>query len=105
MDLALALVVSRHPTYPPQCGSFRHIGPLAAETVANLAFRRKVELLHSLGPRVTAELLAEIGVERSIQTVIDQKLETYTALDIEALEATGGDDFSPVPIHEVRRTP
>ena len=77
----------------------------AAETASDLWFRRQVQRLHRLGPRVTAEMLAEIGAERGIQTVIDQKIETYTALDIEALEATGGDDFSPVPIHEVRRTP
>ncbi len=39
--------------------------PVAAEHVADLKFRRAVERLHNLGPRATAELLAEIGAERS----------------------------------------
>ena len=42
--------------------------PIAANVVANLRFRRQVERLHRLGPRAIAELLAELGAERSIQT-------------------------------------
>ena len=75
----------------------------AAEVVAELKFRRQVEHLHRLGPRVVGELLAEIGTERSIMTLIDQKIETYAGLDLEALETTGGDGFWPTPIFEVRR--
>ena len=37
------------------------IGPVAAEIVADLRFRRQVLRLHRLGPRAMAELLAEIG--------------------------------------------
>ena len=37
------------------------------------------------------------GTKRSIQTIIDRKLEP------EVLEATGGDGFWPAPLHEVRR--
>ena len=62
--------------------SLRPIGQIAAEVVADQRFRRQVLRLHRLGPRVTAELLAE--------------------LDAEALEVTGGDDFWPVPIRGVR---
>ena len=40
---------------------FRTIGQAAAEVVADLRFRRQVQRLHKLGPRVIAELLAEIG--------------------------------------------
>ena len=75
---------------------------VAAEIVARLHFRRQVERLHRLGPRATAELLAEIGAERGITTVIDRKLDTYLDIDPEALEAAGGDQFPPVPIHAVR---
>ena len=82
-------------------GTFRPIGGHLAEIVARLHFRRQVERLHQLGPRATAELLAEIGGERCIQTIIDRKLERYIELDPEALDAAGGDAFSPVPIHEV----
>ena len=46
---------------------------IATDAVADLKFRRQVERLHRLGPCVTAELLAEIGAERSIQTVIARK--------------------------------
>ncbi len=79
----------------------RPIGPVAAEIVANLRFRRQVLRLHRLGPRVAAELLAEIGAERGIQTIIDQKLDRYAELDPEALAATGGDGFWSLPLREV----
>ena len=90
---------------PPACGTLRPIGEIAADVVADLRFQRQVLRLHRLGPRVTAELLAEIGAERSIQTLIDSKLDTYARLDPEAIEAAGGDGFSPAPLHEVRRMP
>ena len=45
--------------------------------------------------------LAELGAERSIQTVIDQKLDTYAELEPEVLEAAGGDEFWQPPLHGV----
>ena len=75
---------------------------VAADVVADLRFRRQVERLHRLGPRAVAELLAEIGAERSITTIVDRKLDRYTDLDPAALEATGGDKFWPTPVREVR---
>ncbi len=77
-------------------------GPIAAEVVADLRFRRKVQRVHRLGDRVFGELLAEIGAERGITTIIDQKLERYAELEPETIEAAGGDDFWQPPIHEVR---
>ena len=79
----------------------RPIGPIAAEVVADLRFRRQVLRLYRLGPRVTAELLAEIGAERSITTIIDRKLDTYAALDPEAIVAAGGGEIWPIPLNEV----
>ena len=76
---------------------------VAADVVADLRFRRCVARLHRLGPRVTAELLAEIGGERGIQTIIDQKLDRYVGLDAEALAAAGGDRFWPAALREVER--
>ncbi len=84
---------------------FRPIGVVAAEVVADLRFRRQVQRLHGLGDRVLGEFLAELGAERAIQTIIDTKLDRYAGLDPEALEATGGNDFWPAPLHEVRRVP
>ena len=73
----------------------------AAEVIADLRFRRQVEHLHGLGPRVVGELLAEIGAERSIMTLIDRKIDTYASLDPKALKATGGDGFWPMPLRQV----
>ena len=80
----------------------RPIGEVAAEVVADLAFRRKVERLHGLGPRVVGELLAEIGAERGIRVIVERKIDKYAELEPETLQATGGDRFWPVPVREVR---
>ena len=50
------------------------IGPIAAEVVADLAFRRKVERLHRLGPRAVTELLTEIGEQRLCRTYLEQRV-------------------------------
>ena len=81
----------------------RPIGRIAAEVVADFRFRRKVQRIYKLGPRAVGELLAEIGAERSITTIIDQALDRYTELDPAAIESAGGDKFWPAPLHEVRR--
>lgn len=80
----------------------RPIGQVAAEIVADLRFRRQVEHLHRLGPRVVGELLAEVSAERGIRTLVDQKLSRYAEIDLEALEAAGAGDFWPAPLHEVK---
>ena len=84
-------------------GLLRPIGAIAAEVVADLRFRRKVIRLHQQGPRILGELLAELGVERDIGTIIDRKLDTYAELEPQVLEAAGGDDFWQPPIHGVDR--
>ena len=75
---------------------------IAADVIAGLKFRHQVGRLHRLGPRPMAELLAELGAERGIQTIIDRKLERYIELTPEQLKATGGDHFPPTPIHQAR---
>ncbi len=80
----------------------RPIGEIAAEVVADMMFRRRVQQVHRLGDRVFGEFLAELGAERGIQTIIDQKLDTYIEIEPETLDAAGGDVFSPLPIHEVK---
>ena len=89
-------------TEPPHCDGFKSVGEAAAQVVADLRFRRQVQRLHQLGPRATAELLAEIGAERGIGTIIDQKLDTYVELNPAAIEAAGGDTFWPVPLRGAR---
>ena len=79
----------------------KRTGPIAAVLVADVRFARKVERLHQRGPRVVAEVLAEISAECSIGTVVDQTLDRHLALSDTALEAVGGDRLSPVPLHVV----
>ncbi len=93
----------RRPTYPPECGELRPIGRIAAEVVADLRRRRKAQRLHRLGDRVLGEFLAELGAERGITTIIDQKLDTYIEIEPEVLEAAGGDEFWQPPLHGVER--
>ncbi len=92
------LAEAREPSPGP-----RLLGPIAAEIVADLTFRRRVTRLHERGPRVVAEFLAELGAECLMATVIDEMLNRYLALADEALDATGARDFPPVPIPGVRR--
>ncbi len=72
-------------------------------TTVNIAdkFRRNFERLHSKGARAVGELLAEIGAERSIRTLIDTKLSRYAEIDDTALAVTGGDRFPATPLYEV----
>ncbi len=86
---------------PPR--PIRRLSAIAAGIIGDLRFRRKAEQFHSRGPRVVAEFLAELGSERSLTTLINQKLDRYTAISDEALDAAGTRDFPPVPLHGVRR--
>ncbi len=81
----------------------KSIYAVAAETVGDLRFQRRVERVHSLGVRPVAELLAEIGSERGIRTLIDRKLETYAELDSKVIEEVEGAGFWPAPIREIER--
>ena len=95
--------MSHRPTYPPACGSLRPIGEVAAEIVADLRFRRLVQRLHALGPRVTGEAFAHLGAKHGIQTSIEQTVEHFTELEPETLQAAGGNDFWQPPLHGVER--
>ena len=82
-------------------GNWRSIGALAAETVADLRFQHQINRIYARGPRVVAELLAEIGAERSITTIIETKLDRYAEIDEAALDVIGGREFPPMPLHGV----
>ena len=83
-----------------QSGDPYNVSP--AETVADLRFRRRVERLCAKGPRIVGELLAELGAERGIQTLIDEKVDRNVAIDDAALDAIDGRKFSPIPLREVK---
>ena len=80
----------------------KHIGPIAAEHVADIRFRHKVERLHGRGRRAVLEVLAEIGAERSIMTAIDQTLDRHLEVPEQALEVVGGNRLPSPPLHKVR---
>ncbi len=83
-------------------GTFRPIGAIAAEIVADLKFRRQVIRLRQQGDRVLCEAFAHIGAKHGIRTSIEQTIDHFAEIDPEALQATGSDDFPPLPIHVVR---
>ena len=82
---------------------FRSVGELAAEIVCNIKFRRRIERLHAMGPRLFTEMLAELAASHSLGTVIDQSLDRYLALDDTALDITNGRKLPPAPLYEVSR--
>ena len=90
-------------TEPPHRKNSSIVDSAAAEIVSDLQYRQTVERVHSLGSRVLAELLAELGIERKIMPGIREKLERYASIDPQTLRALGGDKFSSTPLHEVRR--
>ena len=73
------------------------------DTLNEMVYRRRVQRLWRLGPRAIAELLAEIGAERSIRTTIDEKLERYTGFEPAVLRAVRADQLPATPLHVVRR--
>ena len=52
----------RRQTCPPEYGELRPIGPIAAEVVADLRFRRKVVQLLRLGPQAVGEFWSRLRV-------------------------------------------
>ncbi len=87
----------------PPCNSLRSGDSPAAQVIAGLEFRDQVRRVHALGARALGELLAEIGVERSIMPTIHEKLQRYASIDPQALRMAGGDKFASLPLHEIRR--
>ncbi len=63
---------------------------------------RIVEHVHALGPRVFAELLAEIATATGEPGLIADRLQAYAALNPEAVRFVGGDQFPPMPLGLVR---
>lgn len=85
---------------PPQP---RPIGPIAARIVCDLAYRRLVQKVHILGPRVLAELLAEIGCAHGIRGSIETRLRRYASLTPEKLAVTGGNRWPAIPVYDIER--
>jgi hypothetical protein len=54
---------------------------------ADARFRRDVQRIHALGPRVVFELLAELAARRLMRTEIEGLAARYAAIDPRALAA------------------
>ena len=80
---------------------WRPLGAVAADVVQDLTFRRKVQRLHAKGARLVGELLAELGAERCLTSIIEAKLDRFLTVPDEAQDAMGSHEFPPAPIHEV----
>ena len=94
---------NNHPPHIPQGRRLlNQLGPGERASIRASRRQRNIRSLHGLGPRVLDELLAEIGAEHGITFDIERKIERYAALDLEAVQLTGGDRFPALPIHVVR---
>ena len=76
---------------------FRRHGAEAAETEADLNFRRRVELL-CRHPGLVADLLSELAAERSIRLEVEGKLERYCSILLATLASPGAGSLCPTRI-------
>ncbi len=86
-------------------GGFRSQHTKITSNLQGLAgprFERMVEHLHSLGPRPTAELLAEIAADTGATNLVVGLVEKYAELDPEIVRAVGGDRFPPSVLGVIR---
>ena len=100
-ELPLGFDPERWPIIATHFFGWRSVGNIAAQIVQDIEFRRKAQLLHAKGPRLIAELLAEIAASHGLGTVIDQSLDRYLALDEAALDILNGRELPPIPLHEI----
>jgi hypothetical protein len=68
--------------------------------IADLSFRREIESLHKLGPRVTGELIAELVHRHGPE--VRTTMTTFAALDRDVLEAVDALIWPPLPLLVVR---
>ena len=71
------------------------------DSISRIRLQRGVERLHALGPRATAELLAEVGLRIGGMPAIFTVLTEYERLTPQALRAAGGDRFPRQPLRVV----
>ncbi len=79
--------------------------PSADECVWRLAgprFECRMERLHCLGPRVIAEMLADIATAIGQPDLIADHVEKYADLDPEIVRALGADRFPAMPLTVIR---
>ena len=81
--------------------TMQHDRQATARIISDLRFRRKVTELYAKGPRVTAELVAEIIAVPLDRLSLEERVDLILAISDEDLEAAGGHKLPPAPLHEV----
>ncbi len=71
--------------------------------VDDVVFRREIDALHKLGPRVTGELIAELAHRHGPDVRLT--MTTFAALDVETLAALDALLWPALPLHAVPVTP
>ena len=69
---------------------------LGADFATEQRLERMVERVHALGPRVLAELLAEIATATDQPALIADRVAAYARLDPDLIRAIGADKFPPM---------
>lgn len=77
------------------------VSEVARDVMRELRFRRAVAKVHSLGPRVMAELLAELGARYLQRRAVEDAVEGYAALDPDVIRALRADEPLPPVIRQV----
>lgn len=78
-------------------GSLPHQAAFRQAASRNLRFRRDVDRLHALGPRVLYEALCEFGADRLCRFEIEELVARYAALDPERVRIVGADRWPALP--------
>ena len=64
-------------------------------------FQRDIKRLHDAGPRALYHALDELGARFLRRSEIEAVVRRYGRLDRATVEAVGGRDFPPLPLHRV----
>jgi hypothetical protein len=70
-------------------------------SIEDSRFRHQAAALWNRGPRLVAELLAEIARDRMLGGYIEALMVRYCAIPDIWLDCTGAREFPPLPLHVV----
>ena len=74
----------------------------SAGLIADSRFGHEIELFHARGPRLTAELLADIATSYGLEGVGRKKVRRYLDIPDTALDVVGARQLPPLPLHAVQ---
>lgn len=77
-------------------------GAQAAQLIADVRFRHRIEHLERLGNRITGELLAKLAVEHDCRGEIERFIDRCVERE-EVIRKLGFDKWPPLPLRAVPR--